>query len=183
MDVTVGGSMDESIVIAIRYIGDEILKTLVRQRAEESEPGSSVDRSDDIIRDCKSRVASLRNICEHLWAIGGSATMTAMTAIIDLRSRAILFARQLEFTADVTATMDARVLVNNADTSGDEYWTPSSDSPANCIIISSPTQFRIGIDNMLADAFERGYQAAVDDRTPVRALRGTVKGRKSKPRK
>lgn len=83
----------------------------------------------------------------------------------DLRNRAITYARQQPISADMESTMSAMYHV-----AGNEYNSSPGVEP-DTIIVEDPTAFRIGLDNMLAAAFEMGYAAAVDDRTPARPLR------------
>lgn len=75
----------------------------------------------------------------------------------DIRSRAISFARHMEFNDDVKHGL--AVVIANSGHVGD-----CSDTD------NGWAQFRIGIDNMIANGFEIGYAAAIDDQIPRRAL-------------
>lgn len=72
---------------------------------------------------------------------------------MDLRSRAVMFARQLDLNADVvtgiTRLLESQGIESLECASGerDQAWA----------------QLRIGIDNMVANGFEVGYEAKLDD--------------------
>lgn len=88
----------------------------------------------------------------------------------DIRSRAIAYAREQPLSADMIASLgrvgDAgdciAVLQGQCNSGGEFYIVSRSNMPA----------FRIGLDNMLANAFEIAYAAGVEERDrPKRALR------------
>lgn len=89
---------------------------------------------------------------------------------MDLRSRAIMFARNQQLADDAVSAMawmyDAHVAAYKTPESADEY----ADKMA---------QLRIGIDNMLAHAFEVGYEAKVEEpHRKGRSLIDRLRGRK-----
>jgi len=82
---------------------------------------------------------------------------------MDIRSQAIAYARTRGFAPDCLNAMRAACHVAT-----DEYTEPRSTDIPNTLIIDDPVQFRIGIDNMLASAFEAGYQLAEHMIVPAR---------------
>ena len=90
-----------------------------------------------------------------------------------LRERAVLFARSMELSEDLGASIDHHLEADSA--TGTITITPENGF---CVlsVIRNPVQFKIGIDNMVASGFEMGYAAALDDLEPRRALRDAARG-------
>lgn len=99
--------------------------------------------------------------------------------MIDVRSRAIAFARQQPLSSDSVSALDSlRAIIDEqfklvkADV---EYVDEISNLRNNIYV-----QLRIGIDNMIANGFEMGYAAAIDDGSPGRALGGVNESSRSR---
>lgn len=103
-----------------------------------------------------------------------------MSSKIDLRARAIAYARQQPLSGDMVASLDGIKALLDLMSNDDFMELSKNMSPEELAprklkrLDALYVQLRIGIDNMVAAGFEMGYEARGDDARPRRALGGAA---------